>query len=82
MPRDFVPCLYTERALPNVEDYGTTTRCEVIECFVGEHIVTHGLLFTMSLDSHAYFMDAVPSDEAGTRNALFETFCAAMADLE
>jgi hypothetical protein len=82
MPRDFVPCLYTERALPNVEEYGMVTRCEVIECFVGEHVATHDRLFTMSLDSHAFFRDAAAHDLVGTRWTLFGEFYAAMAALE
>ena len=58
MPRDFVPCEYSERIMPDDE----TMRCQVIECFAGEHISTRDPLFIMSGDSHAYFIDTDPDD--------------------
>jgi hypothetical protein len=81
MARDFVPCLYTERELPNAEDYGWTKRCEVIECFVGARIATHESLWIMTTDSHAYFMDT-GEDDTRVRDHLFAVFYAAMAALE
>ena len=50
MPRDFVPCEYTERELSNPVTDETIKRCQVIECFEGVHLVTRGILFTVSLD--------------------------------
>ena len=78
MPRDFVPCQYVECLLPDDEG---TKRCQVIECFVGAHIATRDLLFTMSLDSHAYYLDTDP-DDGRAREHLFGIFDAAMAALE
>jgi hypothetical protein len=81
MPRDFVPCLYTERELPNAEDYGWTKRCEVIELFALSDVVTEKPGIIMSLDSHAYFLDT-HTDDNRAREALFGIFDAAMAALE
>ena len=81
MPRDFVPCLYTERELPNVEDYGRKKRCEVIELFALSDVVTEQSGILMTLDSHAYFLDTDTDDERA-REHLFGIFYAAMADLE
>lgn len=81
MPRDFVPCLYTEQVLEDHVSQVSVKRCQAIECFEGEHIATHGRLFTMSLDSHAYFLDTDPDDDRACEH-LFDIFYAAMAALE
>ena len=65
MPRDFVPCEYSERELTNPVTDETVQRCQVIECFEGVHLATHGRLFTMSLDSHAYHLDTDLDDTRG-----------------
>jgi hypothetical protein len=83
MPRDFVPCEYTERELTNPVTDETVKRCQVIECFAGVHLATHGTLFTMSRDSHAYHLDThTGTDDDRQRRHLFDTFYAAMAALE
>jgi hypothetical protein len=81
MPRDFVPCLYTDRQLPNVEEYGWQRRLEVIELFALSDVVTEQPGIIMSLDSHAYFLDALDEDPRALSH-LFTTFYAAMAALE
>lgn len=81
MPRDFVPCVYTEQVLEDVVSQVSVKRCQAIECFEGEHLATHGRLFTMSLDSHAYHLDTTEGDDQA-RAHLFDTFYAAMAALE
>lgn len=81
MPRDFVPCLYTDRQLPNAEDYGWQRRLEVIELFALSDVVTEKSGIIMSLDSHAYFLDTTDDDERAIEH-LFAIFDAAMAALE
>jgi hypothetical protein len=81
MPRDFVPCLYTDRQLPNAEDYGWQRRLEVIELFALSDVVTEQPGVLMSLDSHAYFLDAMDDDPRACAH-LFGIFDAAMAALE
>lgn len=77
MPRDFVPCQYTEQLFEEDD----TKRCQVIECFEGRHIATRDLLWTMTLDSHAHHLDTHADDETA-RADLFTMFYAAMAALE
>ena len=81
MPRDFIPCQYTEQVLEDDVSQVSVKRCQVIECFEGVHIATRGLLFTMSLDSHAHHMDTDVDDDR-VREHLFAHFYSAMAELE
>ena len=81
MPRDFVPCQYSEQVLEDYVSQVSVKRCQAIECFEGEHIETHGRLFIMSGDSHAHHIDTDPDDDRA-REHLFEYFYAAMAALE
>lgn len=81
MPRDFLPCLYTERVLPNAEDYGWVKRCQVIELFALSDVVTEKAGVLLSLNSHAFHRDTKTDDER-VRQQLFRTFYAAMAALE
>ena len=81
MPRDFVPCQYTEQVLEDYASQVSIKRCQVIECFEGIHLATHGRLFTMSSDSHAHHIDT-DTDDDRAREHLFVYFYAAMAALE
>jgi hypothetical protein len=81
MPRDFVPCQYTEQVLDDYVSQVSVKRCQVIECFEGVHLATRGTLFIMGLDSHAHHMDTDVDDDRA-REHLFGIFYAAMAALE
>jgi hypothetical protein len=81
MPRDFVPCVYSDRILHGPEEGDTIRRLQVIECFAGTHLASRDRLFHMSLDSHAVHLDTVPEDDRACAH-LFTMFYAAMAALE
>lgn len=81
MSRDFVPCQYTEQVLEDFVSQVSVKRCQVIECFAGEHLATRDLLCIMSGDSHAHCIDT-DTDDDRARDHLFEYFYAAMAALE
>ena len=81
MPRDFVPCLYLEREMSHVEDYGSVKRCEVVELFALMDVVTEQSGIIMTTDSHAHFIDT-DVDDMRAREHLFGIFYAAMAALE
>jgi hypothetical protein len=81
MPRDFVPCVYHERDLYNMRLDEFQRRCEVTELFTLSLLHTHEQVDIVSGDSHAFFIDPQPGDDEA-RTRLFDTFYAAMADLE
>ena len=81
MPRDFVPCVYTDRQLYNHVTDTDHRRVQVIECFEGTQWSTGDRLVLLGLDSHAYFLDTDPDDDRACEH-LFDIFYAAMAALE
>ena len=81
MPRDFVPCQYSEQVLEDYVSQVSVKRCQAIECFEGESLLTHNPLCIMSGDSHAHHIDTDTDDERA-REHLFVYFYAAMAALE
>ena len=81
MPRDFVPCVYSDQVLQGPEAGDEMRRLQVIECFEGTHLATRDRLFHMTRDSHAVHIDTAP-DDARACEHLFGIFYAAMAVLE
>ena len=81
MPRDFVPCLYTERELEDVVSQTCSKRCEVVEAFAFTDTRARRADCLLSLESHAYCLDTTPGDDRA-REDLFAYFYAAMAALE
>ena len=90
MPRDtgwspsasFVPCVYHERDLYHIEREVVQRRLEVIAVAPASLLHTHEPVWIMTEDSLVCFTDPQEGDEAAARTRLFDTFYAAMADLE